>query len=142
MYVPSYFTGQTAATISAGNGSYYPSVAALGDPQDFDATDLAASMDVVVDFLSNNSLDSSLIYVGEFGANYETDDRGGDTWTWDAVDYFESAGWFWTWWSYSVVQKSPQYDASGTLQTTTARLDVLTSYWQGTPVTRPTHTHP
>jgi len=139
MYQPGYFANETSATY------FYPSVHSLGDPRDFSASDLDASMSAPVTFLSVNSLSSSAIWVGEFATNYGSDMMGSDTWAWDCLDYFISKGWTSAWWSYET--RNPRLDYTNTLVTSTRRLVTLKAMWAylngtGSYPIRPTYTHP
>ena len=90
---------------------------------------ILASVEPVVGFAKKYQVP---VFVGEFGLNYFNEGRGASAWLDDVLEIFESNGWSWSYWTYSIDFRNPEIRMVGNSMTRnqeTERLKTLKKFW-------------
>jgi aryl-phospho-beta-D-glucosidase BglC (GH1 family) len=127
MYVPHKFT-------HAGSGNISRDVSYDRPRQ---RPSILASIEPVVRFARKYQVP---VFVGEFGLNYFNEGRGASAWLDDVVGIFESNGWSWSYWTYSIDFRNPEFLMTGTSlvrNQSTERLTTLKKYWLKNKIQKP-----
>jgi aryl-phospho-beta-D-glucosidase BglC (GH1 family) len=127
MYVPHKFT-------HSGSGNNSRNIAYDSNKQ---RQSIVASIEPVARFAKKFNVP---IFVGEFGLNYYNEGRGASEWLDDVLGIFESNGWSWTYWTYSIDFRNPEILIEGnkfTRNLNTERLDTLRKFWKKNKVPLP-----